>query len=347
MKRKVLYVLHGHPVVRPGGAEGYALELYESMRRSDDFEPVLMARIGTAGYTDPPRHPGAPITVIGDDPNQYFVLTEWEPYNEFLESYREKALYTTYIADFLRAYRPDVVHFQHTHFIGYDFVTLVRRMMPQVPIVYTLQEFLAICHRDGQMVRTNGELLCTHASPRRCNECFPEWSSQHFFLRERFIKSHLAHVDQFLAPSRFLLERFVDWGIPREKIRFEEYGRTIQRPFGGNPRAGPARGSGSSGRSASSRAWKWCLPRCGSWPPRRPRFTSPYGAPASRSCPNHSGRCSGTCWRRAGRTSPLQGPTTPVACPGSCRRSTGWSCPRAGGRTPRSSSRRRSCTGGP
>ena len=78
------------------------------------------------------------------------------------------------------------------------------------------------------MVRTNGELLCTHASPRRCNECFPEWSPQHFFLRERFIKSHLAHVDQFLAPSRFLLERFVDWGIPREKIRFEEYGRIPQ-----------------------------------------------------------------------------------------------------------------------
>ena len=232
MKRKVLYVLHGHPVVRPGGAEGYALELYEAMRRSLDYEPVLISRIGTAGYTAPPRHAGAPITVIGDDPNQYFILTEWEPYNEFFESYQEKRLYTVYLADFLRAYEPDVVHFQHTHFIGYDFVTLVRRMMPRVPIVYTLHEFLAICHRDGQMIRTNRETLCTHSSPRRCNECFPEWTAQQFFLRERFIKSHLTHVDQFLAPSKFLLERFVDWGIPREKIRFEEYGRIVKRPFG-------------------------------------------------------------------------------------------------------------------
>jgi glycosyltransferase involved in cell wall biosynthesis len=98
--------------------------------------------------------------------------------------------------------------------------------------VYTLHEFLAICHRDGQMIRTNRETLCTHSSPRRCNECFPEWSAQQFFLRERFIKSHLTHVDQFLAPSKFLLERFVDWGIPREKIRFEEYGRIVKRPFG-------------------------------------------------------------------------------------------------------------------
>jgi glycosyltransferase involved in cell wall biosynthesis len=32
----------------------------------------------------------------------------------------------------------------------------------------------------------------------------------------------------FLAPSQFLLERYVDWGIPRERIRFEDYGRVPQ-----------------------------------------------------------------------------------------------------------------------
>jgi glycosyltransferase involved in cell wall biosynthesis len=32
-------------------------------------------------------------------------------------------------------------------------------------------------------------------------------------------------VDLFLAPSEFLLERYVDWGLPREKLRFEDYGR--------------------------------------------------------------------------------------------------------------------------
>ena len=44
-------------------------------------------------------------------------------------------------------------------------------------------------------------------------------------MRKRFIQSHFSLVDLFLAPSHFLLERYVDWGIPREKIRFEEYGR--------------------------------------------------------------------------------------------------------------------------
>lgn len=49
-------------------------------------------------------------------------------------------------------------------------------------------------------------------------------------MRKRFIQSHFALVDLFLAPSRFLLERYVAWGIPREKIRYEEYGRrTVHR----------------------------------------------------------------------------------------------------------------------
>ena len=87
-------------------------------------------------------------------------------------------------------------------------------MLPDVPIVYTLHEYLPICHRQGQLQRSSGE-LCLQWSPRRCNECFPEIPPQQFFLRERFAKSHLAHVDMFLAPSHFLLERYVDWGITR------------------------------------------------------------------------------------------------------------------------------------
>jgi glycosyltransferase involved in cell wall biosynthesis len=75
------------------------------------------------------------------------------------------------------------------------------------------------------MVRTGTEELCDRASPRRCHECFPSISPQTFFLRERFIKSHLSLVDMFLAPSEFLRQRYIEWGIPPEKIRTEEYGR--------------------------------------------------------------------------------------------------------------------------
>jgi glycosyltransferase involved in cell wall biosynthesis len=225
----VLYVAHNHPFVRPGGAEGYAYELYQGMSQSERYEPVLVARIGP-GETDPPGHPGTPFSSVEGDPNQIFVLTD-PAFDYFLGTYPNKSLYTEHFSRLLEAQRPDVVHFQHTQRIGYDLITLVRRILPDTAIVYTLHDYWPICHRAGQMVRAPSEALCTHASHDRCNECFPEWSPEHFHLREHFTKSHLFQVDMFLAPSKFLLERFVNWGIERERIRFEEYGRFPQTPM--------------------------------------------------------------------------------------------------------------------
>jgi glycosyltransferase involved in cell wall biosynthesis len=227
-KTKVLYVMHNHPAVYPGGAEAYAYELYEALRKSDRIEPLLVARIGSGAAMKRKSHPGAPFSAVSaDDPNQFFLYTQVESYNWFRMTSDDKRLYATYLADFLRTHQPDVVHFQHMHFIGWDAVSHTRRVLPDAPILFTLHEFLSICHRDGQMLRRTGE-LCKYASPRRCHECFPDISPQDFFLRERFVKSHMEQVDMFLAPSRFLLERYVDWGIPREQIRFEDYGRLPQ-----------------------------------------------------------------------------------------------------------------------
>ena len=167
------------------------------------------------------------MTVDGE-PDQYFLFTESEPwYDYFLGTSSDKSLYTTYFADFLETYKPDVVHFQHTLHMGYDLVSTARRVLPRAPIVYTLHEYLPICHRQGQLLRTEAknEELCLQASPRRCNECFPDIPSQEFFLRERSIKAHLANVDLFIAPSHFLRQRYVDWGIAPERIVVEDYGR--------------------------------------------------------------------------------------------------------------------------
>jgi glycosyltransferase involved in cell wall biosynthesis len=226
-RTKVLYVLHNHPTLFPGGAEVYALELFEALQRSEEIEPLLLARIGRTSVPAGPR-PGTPFSTIDGAPDQYFMFTESEPfYDYFNGTAYDKSLYTTYFPDFLEAHRPDVVHFQHTLHMGYDLVSAVRRVLPEAAIVYTLHEYLPICHRQGQFLRTEhkNEELCLHASPRRCNECFPSLSSQDFFLRERRIKAHLAHVDMFIAPSRFLLGRYVDWGVPADRIVFEDYGR--------------------------------------------------------------------------------------------------------------------------
>jgi glycosyltransferase involved in cell wall biosynthesis len=103
-------------------------------------------------------------------------------------------------------------------------VRVARNTLPEAPIVYTFQEYWPICHRAGQMVRTGNNELCTEESPRRCNECFPEIPRETFYMRKRFIQSQLALVDQFIAPSAFLRERYVEWGISPDRILHEDYG---------------------------------------------------------------------------------------------------------------------------
>jgi len=56
----------------------------------------------------------------------------------------------------------------------------------------------------------------------RCSGCFPQFFRSHFALREMWFKRHFRLVDGFIAPSEFLKERYVAWGLPDEKIRVIE-----------------------------------------------------------------------------------------------------------------------------
>jgi glycosyltransferase involved in cell wall biosynthesis len=228
-KKKVLLVCHNHPVVRPGGAEGYALDLYKAIRDEGEFEPVFLARADRGDSPGLSYHEGTPITTVDGDRDQYFLYTDLSQWDWLFGRFPNKTGLTRFYRDFLLAYRPDVVHFQHTLFIGYDIVRVTRNTLPDTPIVYMLHEYMPICYRGGQMVRTNGNDLCRESSPRRCHECFPQISPQTFFMRKRFIQSQLSLVDLFITPSEYALERYVDWGIPREKIRAIDHGfRPVQ-----------------------------------------------------------------------------------------------------------------------
>jgi glycosyltransferase involved in cell wall biosynthesis len=222
---KVLYVSHNHPSNRPGGAELYAHELFRAIRDDGEFQATFLAKAGPPMSSMQAAHRGTRLALNGEGSEEYFLYTDRGEIDLVFGVARDLSLYTHEWRSFLQATRPDVVHFQHTLFLGYDMVRETRNTLPDVPIVYTLHEFLPICHHNGQMVRVDSYELCDHASPRRCNQCFPHIPVARFYLRERFIKSALSAVDLFIAPSRQLRERYIEWGIPAEKIVFEDYGR--------------------------------------------------------------------------------------------------------------------------
>jgi glycosyltransferase involved in cell wall biosynthesis len=223
-RRKVLLVSHNHPELLVGGVEVYTRDLYEALQASRDFEPVLLARAGRP-YTDADGpHRDSPVTMVNRDPNQYLLYTDIESFDHFYGRLADHSRVTEHYARFLESLRPEVVHFQHTAYLGYDIVRVTRNVLPKIPIVYSLHEYMPICHRDGQMVRARDSELCPKSSPRRCHECFPAISPQEFFLRKRFVQSHLSLVDVFIVPSEYVRDRYVAWGLPEGRIIVEPQG---------------------------------------------------------------------------------------------------------------------------
>jgi glycosyltransferase involved in cell wall biosynthesis len=118
--------------------------------------------------------------------------------------------------------RPDIVHAHHYTRFGVECFSVIRRASPNTRIVLSLHEYLAICHHNGQMVKTGSLRLCDRESPLDCAQCFPEKGARDFFLRKRYIQTFLEDVDLFLTPSQFLANRYIAWGLPADKIMMLE-----------------------------------------------------------------------------------------------------------------------------
>ena len=203
-RRRVLFVCHNHWALLAGGVESYVAGVYDTLRDSPEFEPFVLARAGQPYSRTDAQHPDAPLAMVGADPNQYLLYTDFSKFDYEFGRLSEKSVLTRSFADFLLALQPDVVHFHHTLYMGYDLVRITKNALPDTPIVYSLHEYIPICHRDGLMVRTINEELCQQESPRRCHECFPHISPQTFYMRKRFIQSHLSLVDHFIAPTDYV-----------------------------------------------------------------------------------------------------------------------------------------------
>ena len=221
---KVLFICHNHWALLAGGVESYLEGVYERFGDSPDFEPYVLARAGQPFSPSDAQHPDAPLAMVGADPHQYLLYTDFSKFDYELGRLTEKDVLTRSYRDFLLALQPDLVHFQHTLYMGYDLIRITKNALPNAPLVYSLHEYIPICHRDGVMVRTLNEELCQEESPRRCHECFPQISPQTFYMRKRFIQSHMSLVDHFIAPTDYVRDRYVDWGIPAARIQVEPQG---------------------------------------------------------------------------------------------------------------------------
>lgn len=211
-KLRILYVCHNHPDLHPGGTEIFTRDLFRAVKAQGDADAMLLA---CTNGLHRQRKPGTMFQAIGRSSDELLAWTGH--FDSFFQSQTD--LYGTVpeLSDLLRSFQPDIVHFHHSLLVGVEALFLVKRVRPQARVLFTLHDFYPICVNDGQMVTTDGQ-RCRAASPDACRRCFPKIPQDRFALREHYLKTLFSQVDRFIAPSAFLKERYVAWGLAPERI---------------------------------------------------------------------------------------------------------------------------------
>lgn len=200
---RILLVSHAWPFPHAGGAEVAAMNLAAALR-AEGHQVQLLACVPNldeaTGYDAASdivlvRSATQPRSYIWTDPGMARV---WHR--------------------LIAAFSPDIVHLHHYVNVGAELALVAKRAAPRAKVVLTLHEYLAICPQDGQMLTSSGQ-LCSAAAVRKCASCIgstPASIANHTST----LLALFQHVDHFVAPSHFLLDRYVAWGVPVGRIGY-------------------------------------------------------------------------------------------------------------------------------
>jgi glycosyltransferase involved in cell wall biosynthesis len=211
---RILIVSHSHPSLSVGGAENAAYQMFRELQARDDCRAWFLGCDRNGGD----EKPGAVLS-------QPFSADEYLYCGGTFDWFKFANPDSRFRAEFeqlIRDLDPDIVHFHHFINFGIEIFQFLKNAAPRCRIILTLHEYLAICNYFGQMVTPDHHNLCDRATPARCHKCFPQYSKQDFFLRNLYIRRFLDLVDVYIAPSQFLADRYIEWGLPVEKIKVLE-----------------------------------------------------------------------------------------------------------------------------
>ncbi|PIR01047.1 MAG: radical SAM protein [Nitrospinae bacterium CG11_big_fil_rev_8_21_14_0_20_45_15] len=230
---KILQVIHGYPMRYNAGSEVYTQTLCHALakhhkvhiftREEDSFAPDYQLRQETDS-----DEPCITLHIVNNP--------------RLKDRYRATGIDRRF-AEVLEEVEPDIVHVGHLNHLS---TSLLREAAArQIPIVFTLHDYWLMCPRGQfmQMFPEDGQTLwsaCDGQDDRKCAErCYaryfggnPEdheadiayWSDW-VSRRMNHIREMAELVDLFIAPSRYLHDRFRDdFGLPARKLVVLDYG---------------------------------------------------------------------------------------------------------------------------
>jgi len=221
MTLKVLKVIHGYPPYYMAGSEVYTANFCNEISKKVDLS--IFTRIEDEFtkpyYCSESKENGIRIIRVNKPSRDY----------TFRSKYQDIRMAKIF-EDYLDEIDPDIVHIGHLSHLTIKIVDIIHDK--NIPIIFTLHDFWMMCIR-GQLIRDDYS-LCEGPSIKKCKECNMKYFTSEIEAEEE-IKIWLKalskvnqKIDLFIAPSHFLRDKYIEYGIPVEKIIHMDYGFDIE-----------------------------------------------------------------------------------------------------------------------
>jgi glycosyltransferase involved in cell wall biosynthesis len=227
---RILKIIHGYPPLYSAGSEVYSQSICDELTKR--HEVLVFTR------EENPFAADFSLRRIAVESGPDRILVNM-PRGK--DGYRHPELDACF-AEIVALFRPDVAHIGHLNHLSTGIVDVL--LLAGVPIVFTLHDFWLMCPRGQFLQRNFGggvvHALCSGQEDRKCaTSCYASLMSGEEAQRERdelywtaWVQTRMREtmhvrdrVDHFIAPSRYLMDRFIhDFGLPPERITYLDYG---------------------------------------------------------------------------------------------------------------------------
>lgn len=230
----ILKIIHGYPPYYSAGSEVYSQSICNELSK---------------------KHP---VSVFTREENPYapcFSIREHKLHNNLSiyyvnnpqskDGYRHEQLDLNF-KYFVQQIQPDVAHVGHLNHLSTGIIDVLHEL--NIPIVFTLHDFWLMCPRGQFLTRSIGKennfQVCEGQEDQKCAlTCYQVYFSGIESQREtelnywtnwihqrmRVTKSIIHKVDLFIAPSKYLMNRFIqDFQVPINKIIYLDYGFPLE-----------------------------------------------------------------------------------------------------------------------
>ncbi len=237
---KILKIIHGYPPLYNAGSEVYSQLLCHGLAKRHEVhvftrEENPFAKDFILRHSQDSLQPAINLHIINI------------PLEKFRYRYQHPEVDQVFI-NVLNQVKPDIVHVGHLNHLSTSLIFEIAKR--NIRIVFTLHDYWLMCPR-GQFIQRNSAddkdlwALCDGQDNQKCAErCYAGYfsgaakeTSTDIAYWSDWVNRRMMHirdvaeqVNRFIAPSRYLYNRYVqEFNLPQDKVIYLDYGFDLQR----------------------------------------------------------------------------------------------------------------------